>query len=69
MDLLDGFDGPEAAALMVSLAAGGVSVWARVRTRAPKPHLVLSGTTEDMVPEVLPSYGGVLPAWPNDIPQ
>lgn len=40
MDLLDGFDGPEVATLLVSLAAAGVSVWAIVRTRAPKPHWV-----------------------------
>jgi hypothetical protein len=69
MDLLEGFDGPEVATLLVSLAAVGVSVWAIVRTRAPKPHWVLSWTTEEMVPEILPSYGGVLPAWNNDIPQ
>lgn len=69
MNFWEGFDGPEVATLVVSLAAVGVSVWAIVRTRAPKPQWVFSGTMQEMVPEVGQPYGGVLPSWGYDIPQ
>jgi len=69
MAFFEGFDGPEVATLLVSLGAVGVSVWSIVRTRAPKPHWVFLRTTEEIVPEILPSQGGALPAWPGNIPQ